>query len=237
MTTYQFRLVGKSPLLMHHDNIEWADQLAAARAQTSKKRNEASKAGDDRTPCETFLGYLYTSGDGAECEVAFPMENLLSGIRSIASRFKVGKQSFKQVAASGLIALDEFGKFYADADAEKAGRTIKVSAIEKMIADARANFPDNPFAALRDGIRTLGFSLYVKRATIGTSKHVRVRPRFSPGWIASGALTVTNPQITRSALADFLEVVGDQCGIGDWRPSAKKPGPYGKFECAELKVV
>ena len=81
----------------------------------------------------------------------------------------------------------------------------------------------------------MGFSLFVKRARIGQSKHIRVRPRFD-NWAAQGELLVTDEQITENILRDILEMAGKYKGLGDWRPSSKTPGFYGTFN-AEVKRV
>lgn len=48
MHTYEVTITGKTPLILHHDNIEWADQMA--RWGLDPRNKAKSKAGDDRTP-------------------------------------------------------------------------------------------------------------------------------------------------------------------------------------------
>jgi hypothetical protein len=75
----------------------------------------------------------------------------------------------------------------------------------------------------------------VKRARVGTSKHVRVRPRFS-NWSASGTLTVVDPSITQEMLQHILTFAGCFCGVGDWRPSSPTPGQFGRFTATITKL-
>ena len=78
----------------------------------------------------------------------------------------------------------------------------------------------------------MGFRLFVKRAKIGTSKHVRVRPRFD-SWQIQGTINVLSPDISWEVLNTLFELAG-RVGICDWRPGCKTPGPYGMF-AAKLK--
>jgi hypothetical protein len=79
-----------------------------------------------------------------------------------------------------------------------------------------------------DYVRTLGFELDVRRARVGQSKHVRVRPLFS-NWSASGRLMVTDDQLTTDVLRTILREAGIYVGLLEWRPSAGRPGPFGTF--------
>jgi hypothetical protein len=74
----------------------------------------------------------------------------------------------------------------------------------------------------------MGFELFVKRAKIGTSKHVRVRPRFEQ-WAATGTITVMDPQLSTDTLQTILTYSGARAGIGDWRPGSPTPGQFGMF--------
>jgi len=78
-----------------------------------------------------------------------------------------------------------------------------------------------------------GFMLFLKRAKIGTSKHIRVRPRFDE-WSASGTLNVWDDQLKEEVVRDIFAYSGQYKGLGDWRPGGKTPGPYGMFD-AEIR--
>jgi hypothetical protein len=97
-------------------------------------------------------------------------------------------------------------------------------------------FRDAKFSDHIKECRNLGFDLLVKRASVGSSKHVRVRPRFDE-WQVRGSITVSEPAITQDVLEQLFELAGRYAGLCDWRPSSpKKPGPYGMFT-AEVKPV
>src|SRR5690606_31225901 len=71
MRTYQVTITGKTPLLMHWDNIEWADRMAAWK--DDPKNQKLSKAGEDRTPAWRWIGSMYHDDD----KVSMPSDNLM----------------------------------------------------------------------------------------------------------------------------------------------------------------
>jgi len=73
-----------------------------------------------------------------------------------------------------------------------------------------------------------------KRAKVGQSKHVRVRPVFDD-WLLHGRLSVEGSIITLDVLREIFEVLGRR-GLGDWRPSAGAPGPYGRASAEVMPV-
>jgi hypothetical protein len=94
-----------------------------------------------------------------------------------------------------------------------------------------AKFRDQKYACQR-----LGFNLYMKRAPVGASKHVRVRPRFEI-WETTGVFKVTEEAIDDKILKQMCEIAGDQAGLSDWRPSSpKSPGPFGQFSVSLEQV-
>ena len=48
--------------------------------------------------------------------------------------------------------------------------------------------------------------------------------------------SVWDDQITLAVLADVLKMAGDYKGLGDWRPSSKTPGPFGRFEAVVKEI-
>jgi hypothetical protein len=86
------------------------------------------------------------------------------------------------------------------------------------------------FSEHKKAAQAMGFELLVKRAKIGMSKHIRVRPQFPTGWQARGTLAVWDEQIDERSLASILEYAGQYKGLCDWRPGGKTPGPYGTFD-------
>ena len=216
MRTYKVTITGKTPLLMHHDNIEWADFMDEWKNNPDNKKS--SKAGDDRYPAWRWLGCVYHDGQ----HVAIPQANIMKCLMEGGAMVPVpgGKngKTFKAQTQSGMMSVEPFWTLLIY------GSPIKWSHIE-MLKDESA------FSKHKAHTRSLGFELLVKRAAVGTSKHVRVRPQFAAGWQAVGQIAVWDEQITDDALADIFEYAGQYKGIGDWRPGApKKPGPYGTFE-------
>jgi hypothetical protein len=48
MRNYEVTMTGTQPLLLHADDIEWADRMSAWKDDPANKKT--SKAGDDRSP-------------------------------------------------------------------------------------------------------------------------------------------------------------------------------------------
>ena len=77
MRTYAVTLTGKTPLLMHHDNIEWADFMDEWKSNPDNKAG--SKAGDDRSPAWRWLGAAYHDGKNFAMPQANIMRCLMEG--------------------------------------------------------------------------------------------------------------------------------------------------------------
>lgn len=209
-----FELTGQRPLLMHHDNIQGSDELKAWR-QDPRNKNQ-SVAGDDRSPAWTWASYLYHDGEA----VCMPQENLMAALMFGGSQIILQKQkTFKQLSQSGMVCQQEYLRFEYSADgAEYKQLKVKdLKFIDKL-----------PFAEQAERVAGMGFRLFMKRASVGTSKHVRVRPRFEH-WRVTGSLMVLSQDITMDRLEQIFMHAG-LAGLGDWRPSSpKRPGPYGMF--------
>lgn len=220
VTTYKVTLTGQTPLLLHHDNLSWAESMKLW--TTDPANRESSVAGDDRTPAWRWIGNLYVEGG----VVVIPSDNLMTMMREGGKRCMTGRgqQTFKSQTQSGLV-VDQSGW--------------------SIITSTKSPIPYKPFrdlinntdfAAHEAAAESHGFALFVKRAKIGAAKHVRVRPRFDT-WSASGSVTVLDENITRSVFENILTFAGTYAGIGDWRPSSpKSPGPFGKFT-AEISAA
>ena len=215
MKTYEITLTGKTPLLMHHDNIEWADFMEEWKNDPANKKT--SKAGDDRSPSWRWLGCVYHDGKHVGIPQANIMRSLMEGGAMVpVPGGKMGK-TFKAQTQSGMMSVEPFWPLYVGGDAIEWAEIEAMKDIEK-------------FTEHKTVAREHGFELLVKRAKIGTSKHVRVRPMFAAGWVAKGTLAVWDEQIDAKSLASILEYAGQYKGLGDWRPGGKTPGPYGTFE-------
>lgn len=214
MRRYEVTITGNTPLLMHWDNIEWADQMEAWKNDPSNKKG--SKAGDDRSPAWRWIGSMYHDGANA----AVPSDNLMRCLMEGGAMVPVpgGKngKTFKSQSQSGMMVNEPFWAVSID------GRTVPM-------VDVNALMQQDDFSAHKAIAESLGFSLFIKRAKIGASKHVRVRPRFDR-WSLTGSLSVWDDQITEKVLADILQYAGRYKGLGDWRPGGKTPGSYGMFD-------
>jgi len=216
LKTYDVTITGRTPMLMHYDNVEWADYMTEWKDNPDNKT--LSKAGDDRTPSWRWLGCCYHDGN----ILAIPQANIMKCLMEGGAMVPVPKgkngKTFKSQTQSGMMSVEPFWTLLIG------GKKIAWNAIEAL--------KDTPkFSDHKETARKMGFELLVKRAAVGQSKHIRVRPQFAAGWQAIGSIAVWDEQITESALKDIFKYSGQYKGIGDWRPGApKKPGPYGTFE-------
>jgi hypothetical protein len=175
------------------------------------------------TKAHRWIGSLYRNDAG---EIVLPTENLMrclmeGGAMVLVPGGKSGK-TFKAQTQSGIMPREIGWPLCID------GKPINAAPIKKLLKE-------RDFSVHKETVKELGFSLFLKRARIGQSKHIRVRPRFE-SWSATGELVVVDEQITDGVLADILEMSGKYKGLGDWRPSSKTPGTFGMFE-ATLRQI
>jgi hypothetical protein len=208
---YNVELIGITPLLMHWDNIEWADTIGEKRDQVKRDDKANFAAGDDRCPPDTWKGCLYND----EEFVVVPADNLRTCLVKAGAKVTIQKnETFKKAMASGITFDSVFATFLVN------GKRIK-------FADCMA--VKGTFSEQAAAVKKLGFRLMLKRAAVNGKKHVRVRPEFAK-WTVETAITVTEDRITDKALRDIWVNAGLYIGLCDWRPdSPKSPGPYGKF--------
>ncbi len=220
MRKYEVTINGSTPLLMHADNIEWADRMDEWRNAPNNKT--ASKAGDDRSPAWRWIGSLYHD----DKVVSMPSDNLMRCLLEGGAMVPVpggrSGKTFKAQTQSGMVVNEAYWPVAVR------GKTI-------AMADVRKLMDEKQFAEHKQRVESLGFGLFVKRAAIGQSKHVRVRPRFDE-WSIRGSISVWDEQITESVLSDVLRCAGQYKGLGDWRPGGKTPGSFGMFE-AEIREL
>ena len=221
MRHYQVTLTGKTPLLMHSDNIQWADQMESWKNDPANKK--ASKAGDDRTPAFRWIGNCYHDGR----VVSIPQENLMRSFMEGGAMVPVpggrSGKTFKSQTQSGMMTTEAFWPL-----SLSDGTLIQWADIDALM--------DEPsFADHAHLVQELGFSLFVKRARIGQSKHIRVRPRFDD-WTVTGEIAVWDQQLTLDVLKSILTYAGQFKGLCDWRPGSKTPGAFGMFS-AEIEEI
>lgn len=218
---YHFSIIGTSPLLMHADDVMSADALAAWRKDPANKRR--SVAGDDRSPTWTWLTYLYSDSG----KVVMPSENLLAMVSKGGSSFKSGRMGTLKAEVAASILFRPAYPLLIGVDYHE----LLMSDVEDCKAD------DVPFSEQMARARELGFGLDVRRASVSTSKHVRVRPRFAR-WKVEGEFDAADDgALSEGVLQQLFSLCGRRVGLGDWRPSApKKPGPYGMFMASVEEV-
>ena len=212
----KFILTGITPILLHADDVEWSDTVKAWQQEPDNK--EKSKAGDDRTPPWLWWGSTYRNAEG---NAATPSMNLTPRIRPAASKIIMkGNKTYKEIAASEInFGPTEFLKFTVK------GKEVAVPPLDRLLKMS--------FAKQAELVKTLGFKLDVRRASIKNNKHIRVRPRFET-WEVSGDVFVEDAElITKERLTQIFDLSG-KVGLGDWRPGCKTPGPFGMFK-ASLK--
>lgn len=223
MQAFAFEIRGSSPLLMHADSIEWADQMTAYR-HAPKDKNQKDTPGDDRSPAWRWIGYLYHDHKN----VVMPAANVQRCLSVAATRVpdpngRGGKTFKSNVMSQILIETPEFDFFGS-----------KGQIPMEPFAELVGNEPD--FAKHAELALKYGFQLDVRRAKPkgASGKHIRVRPKFDK-WTVRGSIVVLEPALVK-AIPSIFEIAGNQIGLGDWRPSSPTPGAFGKFT-TELKEI
>ena len=211
---YKVELTGTSPLLMHKDNIDGSEELKKWQKDPNNKK--ISVAGDDRTPAWTWLNYLYHDGE----RLIIDADNLMSMLRDAGKKCPAaqGKGSLKAQTQSGIL-VNEIG-WALKVD----GKEIPVKPL-LTLKKYTVEFDKHQAQAEKSG-----FELFVKRARVGQSKHVRVRPKLS-NWSAAGTITVFDDSLSTQVLQQVFNMGGFYVGLCDWRPgSPTSPGQFGRFE-------
>jgi len=215
-STFRVTLTGRTPLLMHADNLEWADELEAYRKLPASQKNEgkANKAGDDRSPAWSWIGCLYHDGK----VIALPLDNIMRVLMDGGALVPSGKRgSLKSATQSGLMVGEPFWPLLIG------GKPVEVAPIMALRNDPL-------FTTHQATAKKLGFELFPKRVRIGQSKHVRVRPKFDQ-WSTTGTVIATDSLLADvKTLQAILDQAGCYKGLGDWRPGSRTPGPFGMFK-------
>jgi len=215
MERWQITLEGETPLLMHHDNINFSEKVRAWQKDPANRRD--SVAGDDRTPAWTWLGSLYHDGK----YVGMSSDNVMTMLREGGAKVPTGSknETYKRQTQSGIVPDEICPPLFVN------GNRIPVEPLMELEGE-------DDFAEHLRVVEDMGFELLVKRAKVGTSKHIRVRPMFR-SWTLVTTLLVPDPKesgITRGVLQKILDKAGSLCGLGDWRPSSRTPGQFGRFK-------
>lgn len=212
MERYQIILEGETPLLMHHDNIQFSERVRA----WQQENRSLSVAGDDRTPAWSWIGSLYDDGE----YVGLNADNVMTMLREGGAKVPTGakNETYKRQTQSGIV-LEEICP------------PLLVNGKRLEMAPILALLDEDDFAAHVEAVHEMGFDLLVKRAKVGTSKHIRVRPLFGKWAVITSLMVIDQKEsgITQEVLQKILNKAGSLCGLGDWRPSSRTPGQFGRF--------
>lgn len=205
-----FRLTGLSPLLMHRDDVDSADELSKWRKDPTNK--SMSVAGDDRYPPWTWAAYLLHDADN----LVMPHEYIAACVcKAAASVVRSKQKTFKDIIGSSFLQQGESCEFLVG------GKPVPYTPLMTLSLE-------KDFQKQREKATKYGFELKVQRLRVGTSKHVRVWPCF-PQWEVRGVAELRDDSLTADVMASIFNVAG-KIGLGDRRPgSPKAPGRFGVF--------
>lgn len=217
-STYQITMTGASPLLMHSDNPRGGERVKAWTKNPNNKK--LSVAGDDRSPAFTWLTYVYHN----DTSVCMDVDNVMAMLRDAGQKCPNpnGRGSLKTQTQSGFVA-------------EGLGWELTVNGKNIPWKPLNELFDEPDFEVHEAMAQTLGFQLFMKRATIGQNKHIRIRPRFD-NWKITGKLLVLDESLNKSIVETIFQQAGFYVGIGDWRPGSRTPGQFGRFEAMVEKL-
>src|SRR5262245_5678031 len=204
---YSVKLEGLTPILMHWDNIDWADQMEAWKNDPANKGK--SRAGDDRTPAFRWIGSVYHDGENVCISSDNMARCLMEGGALVPVPTGKNGKTFKAQTQSGMKVDDMFIPLLVS------GKTIAWKSIDTL-----RKVP--VFTDHLDRVNALGFKLFTKRVRIGAAKHIRVRPRFD-NWILEFSISVWDDAITEAVLKQIFDYAGMYKGLCDWRPGSKTP--------------
>ena len=220
-------LTGQTPLLMHADDVMASDELSEWRKNPANKN--FSTPGDDRSPAWTWSKYLYTDGVS---HLAIPIEMVMAGLRTAGAQIILKKQkTFKEITQSGIQPDKPFFEFKCGLSLNSM-QSVSIKSVVDVADSGHTNFREQ-----FEAVKKTGFQLFVKRARVGSAKHVRVRPRFE-FWQATGDLHVVADEIAPEKLTELFAIFG-RGGIGDWRAACRTPGPWGRCKATweQLKAA
>ena len=101
---YKIVATGKTSLIMHNNDVEWADLVKEWQLAPENAKKKGENSGDDRRPAFTWIGYLYHN----KINIVMPFSNLTSCLIKAGARVPYGRnKTFKELAASAITPLAE----------------------------------------------------------------------------------------------------------------------------------
>lgn len=217
--TYKVELEGQTPLLMHRDDIDWADRMK--KWETDPGNKALSVRGDDRSPAWRWIGYCYHDGE----TLCMSSDNLSRCVMEGGGLVPTGKgtKTFKAQTQSGMKVDEMWHPLLVK------GKAIPWAPVAKLMKE-------DDFAKHVEAVKKMGFTLFTKRVRnpSGKTKHVRVRPRMG-GWSLTFTVSVWDKALTVPILESIFTNAGAYKGLADWRPGSATPGPYGIFRLKSLR--
>jgi hypothetical protein len=215
-------LRSKTALIMDRDNISFAEEIVSWTKDPTNA--DAQRAGDDRAPAWGWLGRLHHGTDGL---VSIPESMLAPCIRGAGAMIPHptarGGKTLKEQSQSGLSFIETHHPLWLPPDDSDGWHPIVYHELEQKLRQ------EEDFAQHEAVARRLGFILDVRRAKPQYNRsHVRVRPMFAP-WYCVCEVTVTDEVFTDKLVLDLFNLAGTRKGLGNWRPSVGKAGPFGQF--------
>lgn len=209
-TQYDFTLTGTMPLIFHSNIVEKADLYEK---WLSSEEASGTPKGDDRYPAWKWQLYVPTD----EEVVAFPDVDVMAAIKNGARKVVLrGSTTYLRDATTAIYVSTNFCRF------EGSKGPLAVKWMQKIATMT--------YAEQAQEVKKVGGRLRLDRLPINNkTKMVRVRPEFSQ-WTVSGRLMVIHDMIPKEKLVEILRNAGRYGGLGDYRPSSRRPGPYGQFE-------
>lgn len=206
---YDFVLTGTTPVIFHSNIVEKADLF-----EEWLKSDAASGTpkGDDRYPAWKWQLYVPTDDEAA----AFPSVDVMAAIKNGARKVVLrGSTTYLREATTGVHVATDFCRF------EGPSGPMLVKWMQKIA--------DKTYAEQAQEVKKIGGRLRLDRLPINNkTKMVRVRAEF-PSWKVSGRIMVLHDMIPKDVFVKILDNAGRYGGLGDYRPSSKRPGPYGQF--------
>ena len=146
--------------------------------------------------------------DQSSENVALPSMNIEAMLRDASKGHKIGKNFMTKVVPTGII-VNEFEIPIFD----NKGKSISIEKIKSN------NW------------------LFSCVAVVQKSRINRTRACLPPGWNMTFSISVLNPILKPEVVEGWIERAGYEAGIGDWRPSAPKPGKFGQFEVSKFQII